>query len=260
LIEEGIQHLVTEEERAALITRTNPVWGFWATFGFGLWVMSMNLLCELVVIVVFIAQQASSGIAIDQHYISGLQNNGLLVSIATIVAAPVCVGLIFFIIRLKKGSNFREYLGMCRIRWRTIPIALGILIIYFVLFQALSSFINYKGTNFTEDIFKTAGSVPLLWIATVVMAPVFEEALFRGFLFEGFRRSPVGIAGAVLFTSAFWAALHLQYDLFAIGSIFILGIIIGLVRYRMGSIWGALAMHMLFNLISMAAVTIQGAG
>jgi uncharacterized protein len=252
--------LITEEERKDMPAPAFPVWGFWATFGFGLWVMAMNMLCELVVIVAFIAQQALSGITIDLEFIKGFQNNGLLVSMATIVAAPVCVGLIVFIIKLKNGSNLLGYLGMRPVRWQTILISLGILLVFEVLLQSLSNFINYKGTSFTEDVFKTAGSVPLLWLATVIFAPVFEEVLFRGFLFEGFRRSPVGIVGALFLTSVFWAVLHMQYDLFAIGSIFVLGIIIGLVRWRTGSIWSSLAMHMFFNLISMVAVTVQVTG
>jgi len=58
--------------------------------------------------------------------------------------------------------------------------------------------------------------VPLFGIAAVVFAPLFEEGFFRGFLFVGFKQSRLGSFGTILITSAAWAALHIQYDLYGI--------------------------------------------
>ena len=94
-------------------------------------------------------------------------------------------------------------------------------------------------------------------MATVIFAPVFEEVFFRGFLFEGFRYSKMGAAGAIFVTSLVWAGFHMQYGLLQIASIFVLGIILGVVRYRTGSLWAPLAMHVFNNLLAMFFITID---
>jgi membrane protease YdiL (CAAX protease family) len=94
-------------------------------------------------------------------------------------------------------------------------------------------------------------------MATVVFAPLFEEVFFRGFLFEGFRYSKLGPAGAIFVTSIVWAGFHMQYGLFQIASIFVLGIILGVVRYRTNSLWPPLAMHVFNNLLAMVFLTID---
>jgi len=238
--------------------RKKPVWGFWATFGFGFWVMSMNLLAELLVMMVFIIVQVSAGETINIQFLSRLETNGLMLSLATIFGSIASLLVIIFIIRLKSGSDLREYLALRSINWRTILILLGIVIVFIISFESLAQLINYKGTSINEQIYKTVGWPPLFWLMAVVFAPLFEEVFFRGFLFEGFVRSPVGLGGALFFTSLSWAILHIQYGIFEITAIFILGLIIGLARYLTGSLWSAILIHAVFNLASTIAITIQG--
>jgi membrane protease YdiL (CAAX protease family) len=66
----------------------------------------------------------------------------------------------------------------------------------------------------------------------VVFAPLFEEALFRGFVYEGFARSRAGVAGAIILTSIGWAALHFYYAGFEMATIFVLGLVLGVVRWK----------------------------
>ena len=86
--------------------------------------------------------------------------------------------------------------------------------------------------------------------AIVVAAPVFEELAFRGFLLEGLRRGPLGDAGAVIVTSFAWAAVHLQYDVYEIGTIVVFGLILGAARLAGGSLWVPITMHVLVNLVA----------
>ena len=107
------------------------------------------------------------------------------------------------------------------------------------------------------DVYATTASPVLLWLAVVVFAPMFEEVLFRGFLYTGFRSSRIGVVGAVIITSLLWAGSHLQYQLFAIILIFILGIILGIIRYKTGSIWVPMIMHGFNNLLAMIVLALD---
>jgi hypothetical protein len=90
----------------------------------------------------------------------------------------------------------------------------------------------------------------------VVAAPIFEETFIRGFMFLGILRSKLGAAGAVFITSVAWAAMHLQYDAFGMGTIFALGIVLGLARWKTGSLYPSLAAHAAVNLIAVLQIVL----
>jgi uncharacterized protein len=234
-----------------------PAWGFWATFGFGLWVMSMNLLVNLVVVIVFLILQVSSGAPAGMKLLETMMSNGLVLAVSTILASVLSVLLVIVIIKWKSGSDLKGYLALRRINWKTALILIAIVVVFMVAFESLAQLIQYKSTDVNSQIYKTVGWQPLFWLMAVVFAPLFEETLFRGFLFEGFLRSRVGLPGALLLTSAFWAVLHVQYGMLEIAAIFVLGLIIGLARYRTGSLWSALLIHAVFNLASTIAISLQ---
>ena len=128
--------------------------------------------------------------------------------------------------------------------------------------MALSALVNYAldipvESDVMTDAYITSVWPALFWIATIIFAPLFEEVFFRGFLFEGFRYSRMGVTGAVLLTSFVWAGFHMQYGLFQIAAIFVLGIILGVVRYRTGSLWPPLVMHVCNNLLAMFLITLD---
>jgi len=86
------------------------------------------------------------------------------------------------------------------------------------------------------------------------VAPIFEELSFRGFLFEGLRRSWLGDSGTILVTSLVWAVIHTQYQLVYVLQIFALGLLLGAARLRTGSIVTPIAMHALFSAIAIVQV------
>jgi uncharacterized protein len=96
----------------------------------------------------------------------------------------------------------------------------------------------------------------LLWLATVVFAPVFEESFFRGFVFAGLRRSVLGPTGTIILTSLVFAALHLQYDFYGVATVFVLGLFLGIVRERSGSLWSTILLHATWNLAGMIGAAI----
>ena len=174
-------------------------------------------------------------------------------ALATLVTTPLCIGLIVFLVRLRKGPTIPEYLGLKAIGPRTMLFWLGIVTLFALLAELLA---HLAGWPFMPDLmvdaYATAYFPPLFWIALIVAAPLFEEVFFRGFLFEGFQRSRVGPIGAVFLTALVWTILHVQYGAYELSAIFALGVIFGLARWKTQSIYPPLAMHSLFNLFAMA--------
>ena len=90
--------------------------------------------------------------------------------------------------------------------------------------------------------------------------PAFEEAFFRGFLFVGLQRSRIGAVGTVIFTSLVWASLHLQYNISGMATIVMLGLVLGVVRFRTRSLWSTILFHSLWNFMALlgTAISLRG--
>jgi membrane protease YdiL (CAAX protease family) len=80
-----------------------------------------------------------------------------------------------------------------------------------------------------------------------VLGPLVEELLFRGIIFSWLReRVNVGLTIGV--TALGWSVLHYDYSWWVIAIIFVDGVILGLARWRTGSVFAPAIMHMLYNL------------
>jgi hypothetical protein len=166
-------------------------------------------------------------------------------------------GLLYLFIRIKNKAAVTEYLGFKKTGWKPVFIALAVTIVVGLAFDGIASLLNKPAANeIMLQVFKTSIWPVLLWIVLIILAPLFEEAFFRSFLFEGFRQSKLGLMGATVITSLLWATNHIQYDLFGIAQIFILGIVMGIVRDKTGSIWSTISMHALINLMATVQITL----
>jgi sodium transport system permease protein len=89
-------------------------------------------------------------------------------------------------------------------------------------------------------------NAPLIQVLLVIalIPAVCEELAFRGFLLSGFRRG-AGEVPAILFASLFFGVAHgmIQQSIFAT----LVGIVIGFVALRSGSLWPAIAFHFTNN-------------
>lgn len=82
-----------------------------------------------------------------------------------------------------------------------------------------------------------------------VVAPIGEEAAFRGLLF-GWLRGRAGVWAAALLSGLAFAVLH--SILVLVPALLVVGIALALVYHRSGSLWPVIVMHGLFNAIMIA--------
>jgi membrane protease YdiL (CAAX protease family) len=243
-----------------------PFWGFWATAGLGavIIVVFFVVVAFVGIITVVIAMLARYGAGLNLDDFTGSVTSflGLIVAVSSVVGGFAGVGLILAFIKVRRGAGITEYLGLKKINWKTL-LAVALITLLFVVATAVASYyLHLEGgdSQTMVDIYDTAVWPVLLWIAVVAFAPFFEEPLVRGFLFEGFRRSRVGLIGAIFLTSLIWTSLHIGYSLYSLGTIFIFGLVLGAVRYKTGSLWSTMLMHALYNAVGMALIAFNVGG
>jgi len=81
-------------------------------------------------------------------------------------------------------------------------------------------------------------------VAVVVVAPLAEEMLFRGYLYPVLKRFS-GVSFGCVMSGLIFATAH--QELAALPSLFFLGVLLALLYERSGSIWAPIGMHALFN-------------
>ncbi|MCC7079479.1 MAG: CPBP family intramembrane metalloprotease [Burkholderiales bacterium] len=171
-------------------------------------------------------------------------------AIITCISTVLCGALVIAAAGLRDSLDPRAYLGLHWVsarellRWVLVTLVIVAqtdLVLYLVKGELLP-------VQWVE-IYRSVHSPLLFWIALVVATPIFEELLYRGFVFEGIRASRLGGLGAVLITALIWTLIHQEYDPLEFAMIFIVGLMLGIARLRTGSVLLTIVMHMLHNLI-----------
>jgi len=159
------------------------------------------------------------------------------------LALPVA-GSIFLLVKFGR----KEFLAQA-LRWPTLTAALGFLALYLGWMLATDFVVGWRGPwDFQPWRDAPIASSVLRLLAVVVAGPIFEEIVFRGVAFGLLCRTRIGPAGAILVTSAVWAAIHVDYSPTIIAILFVAGLILGLARWRSGSVYLPAIMHILWNM------------
>jgi len=235
-----------------------PVWGPWQTVGLGLAILAINAAAQAGVFFGFVVKEyaESPGPGILE-LITGLATNGLVLSLLVIAGAAVGIPMIVVFVKARRRASIREYLALNPITKKQVLVSLAIVAGLIALIELVGSATGQPGDVFTVNAYQTAKPLALLWISFVIIGPVFEEMFFRGFLFAGWIRSRLGAVGTVALTSSLFAVLHLQYGLFGIISVLVMGIALGIMRLKTGSLWSPLLMHFAWNLAAVVMIALN---
>jgi CAAX protease family protein len=180
--------------------------------------------------------------------------DGVAVSLIILVSTPIELALLALFAQ-RVGATVADYLAW---NWpRRADLIFGLIAIAaFIVLADIVSWLagRYLITSFQNEIYTTAaaqGLLPLLWFAVVIVTPVGEESLFRGFLFRGWYREPQDAWSAIGLTAVLFALLHVQYDWFVIAQVFGFGLVLGWMRWVSGSTLLTMVLHALINLEGM---------
>jgi membrane protease YdiL (CAAX protease family) len=99
----------------------------------------------------------------------------------------------------------------------------------------------------------SSGLVPWFGVLALVAAPLFEEFIFRGVLYGGFRRS-VGPAKAAVFSAAVFAIVH---PAIATAPVFVLGVLAAVAFERSRSLLSSVIIHMTYNAVVIGVALVR---
>jgi len=179
-----------------------------------------------------------------------MANDGFLLAFITTIAAPAWISVSVLAARLRRWRA-RDYLALIPPRRSEIAFGIAALAALLIGFDLLTLLVGRDVVpTFMREAYLSArnsGGLALFFIAVVIVAPISEEIAFRGFLFRGLSASWLGVSGAMILTSAAWAGMHVQYDAFTLGQIFLIGLLLGWIRWASGSTLLTIVLHMLAN-------------
>ena len=230
---------------APAVTAAPQPYGPWATAGWGVLIwLAWNIVVPLPV--VLLAGDRLQDTAADF---------GFWVSCAALVTQALVPALVVMAIRQRAGGAWAvsDYLQLQAPRraWHW-AVGLGATV---VLMQVGDVIVRGLGHPTTSPVMDRAFDTSPLWLfllTTVLGAPLLEEVVFRGFLYKGWAASRLRPLGAVLLTSAIFAAMHGQYDAVELTAVFAFALLLGAVRWWSGSLWLCIAMHALNNAMALA--------
>jgi len=226
-------------KRRILFCIALPVWAF------------LGFMLAQAIIIVLIEVLQKIGVPLDQI------NDALF----QLIAGGAVYALTLLIVigvpwLVKRARTSKEELGIQRLpSWMDFVWVPAGAIVYLVLTAVVTavamSFLTFVNYDQAQDTgFANMGQQHeyiLAFIMLVVIAPVAEELLFRGYLFGKLRKyAPLWIS--ILITSLLFAIVHFAWNVGL--DVFALSIVLCLLRVVSGSLWPSIMLHMLKNSVA----------
>ena len=209
--------------------------------------LAAGFACGLVLAVV--------NVALHRDVTAGLQHPALLAAMNILAVTPVIVLGVWL-----SRAPVREALPFGRVAWRALPALVLVILGYSIVFSEIDNVVRMLlpaprwFAAFLTDLAAGESSPWGSLLATVVVAPILEEALFRGVILRGFllRYTPLR---AVLLSALLFALLHANP--WQLLGPFAIGVLLGWLVYRTRSLVTAMLAHALTNAVPLLA-TIGG--
>lgn len=164
------------------------------------------------------------------------------------------IAISLLVIRVRGGDS-RQYLALKPFSFAVGMGLLGLLLIFMIGSQALTYLLDKSPLLFVDPLYQSVSSVWLLIFAMVIVAPIYEELIFRGLLWsaiaEQFTLSTYsrhrGEIVASVVTSLIFAVIHVQYGIYEISTIVVLALIFCYARIKSGSLLLPILLHIVNN-------------
>ncbi len=206
----------------------------------------------LLTVTVVALMLAAGGLTATAEATLGVTGDALTLAQFGILAAAYAVP--FLMVRQRAhaaGVTLAAALGFRRFEvGRNVAAGIGIVFLARVVNVVYTSLLSGIGVepptsiDITRLFPDTSVGLAATVLLALVIAPLAEEALFRGVIYAGLRDRYGELVGLVVSAGVF-AALHFEIYVFA--PIFMLGLLLGWIVSRSRSVWPAVITHALFN-------------
>lgn len=195
--------------------------------------------------------------------LSHFARNGLFNGLVILVTAAVTMPLAVVAIRRIMHGSVHAHLALVPPRrvpvWVALVGALALVVVLDLITLLLQR--SLVPSVLTELYRGSFLSLAVLVVAVVLAAPAMEEVLFRGLLYTALEPL-AGTATAVGITAVLFGVIHVSTygaDWYSVVQTLVMGLFLTIVRAQSGSLWPAVAAHVMINLYSTAQILVLGA-
>jgi membrane protease YdiL (CAAX protease family) len=190
-----------------------------------------------------------------------LNASGVPILLALVLAGAITIAILW--LHLRKDGRHRSIGLFARSRLpagTTVGYGIGLMVMALIVSAIYNSMVlkgkdSQADTKAIIDGLKSPAGVVVGFFAIVVVAPIVEELLFRGYLQTALtRRMKPWMAIAI--SSAVFGAIHFQPLAFPI--LALLGAVFGYLYHRTGSLKVNIALHMANNAFAFLALVLAG--
>ena len=221
----------------------------WLALVLPVWVYASFLLSQIILTVIIGALDA---VGVDFRGV----NQAIITTVGGGIIYVLTVVLTIWLPWLiKKSKTTREELGLTRLpEWLDLLLAPAGFFVYLILSGVLAllatllPFVNpeqIQDTGFSQ--ISQQYEFALAFIMLIIIAPVAEEILFRGYLL-GKLRQHVPVWLAIIITSVLFGIVHGAWNVGI--DVFALSIVLCLLRILTKSLWPSILLHMLKNSVA----------
>jgi membrane protease YdiL (CAAX protease family) len=184
--------------------------------------------------------------------------------IYVVFVEAISLGMLWRFLKRRKATF--KTVGFIRPKWRDAGYSLVGFAIYFpiliAVMVAIKAWVPSINTNQQQQLGFTSTHGPqliLVFISLVLLPPIAEEILARGFLYLGLK-ARMKVFWAALLTSLLFASAHLQFGsnapLLWTAAIdtFILSWVLIYLREATGGLWASIGLHMIKNFLAFGAL------
>ena len=173
----------------------------------------------------------------------------------SLVLAAASSWMIYLFVKRRKALN---KLGFVKTKWEDLGLAIPAYMVYlgglFLVIAVLSGFLPESALDQEQAVgFDGVGLAPQItaFIVLVIVTPLYEELLFRGFAFRGIAAES-GFWPAAIVTSLLFGLAHGQLNV-AVDT-FILGLVSCALVWQTRSLWPSIILHAIKNTVAFFAV------
>ena len=167
-------------------------------------------------------------------------------NLTMILSAPLII--YFFVWRMQKRSlDITNELGLFFFN-KSVFLKSTLLLAFFLVLEEI--YMQALEIDVPVTFLKFMLSEPLILglMTAIIIAPILEEFIFRGFLLSQLKNT-LGNWGAISLSSLAWTLLHFQYEVKILFILFVLGLVLGFLRWKYNSLFLVMVLHAVNNLI-----------
>ncbi|WOH37030.1 CPBP family intramembrane glutamic endopeptidase [Thalassotalea fonticola] len=212
-----------------------------------LWIMGLYVPTIFLSIIIVMYAESNPQIIDTAKWLT----DGDVTTVFSILMAIFTVPLLAYGTRNLSTKQRLDYFALQhRFNFNEFKPWLMLTLVYIVLSYLINILLDVRMPQWMLDMRDTIDYGWLSLLSVCLIAPIFEELVFRGFIFSKIERTRLRKSGAVVVTAIIFTLIHTQYDGIVLADLFVLSVLLSFIRLKTNNLKYCIAVHMLNNMVS----------